>query len=344
MKPINKITQCFTIALLFVATFAAAQDTRFSQPLNNQLALNPAMMALTSDFRISLSYRNQWASIEKGYVNYAGSLLYPLFLKTGGSAKDTTRKAEGKSRIDFGLNLNDDKAGGFNLLNATLSVGYSLQLSPEHSLSAALNLGYLHRSFNVLQQSWDEQYSQGSFDVNAPTGETPSLKKGSIDVGLGLMYHYVQDKGKWQAFAGLGAFHVNQPNLTVLLEDGSLGKLATRFNIQAGVKMIGNKIDFTPVMLYNIQGRYKQFTGGMLLAYKFGEKGKLVVGSWYKEKQSVVLQAGYEHKLFFFTYSYDFGISKLDRTTKGLMTHEVTLAFKLVDVAKKKGIKNNSFF
>ncbi len=344
MKPINKITQCFTIALLFVASFAAAQDTRFSQPLNNQLALNPAMMALTSDFRISLTYRNQWASIDKGYVSYTGSLLYPLFLKTGGAAKDTTRKAEGKSRMDFGLNITDDKSGGFNRLNATLSVGYSLQLSSEHSISAALNLGYIHYSFNVLHQTWDEQFSNGSYDVNALSNENLNLNKGSVDVGLGLMYHYVQDKGKWQAFAGLGAFHVNQPNLTVQNTDGSLGKLATRFNIQAGVKMIGNKIDFTPVMLYNIQGRYKQFTGGMLLAYKFGEKGKLVVGSWYKEKQSVVLQAGYEHKLFFFTYSYDFGISKLDRTTKGLMTHEVTLAFKLVDVAKKKGIKNNSFF
>lgn len=342
MKPINKITQCFTIALLLVVVFASAQDTRFSQPLNNQLQLNPAMMGLTSDFRIAITYRNQWASIDKGYTTYAGSLLYPLFLKTGGSAKDTTRKAEGKSRIDFGININDDKAGGFNRLNATLSVGYGLQLSPEHSLHAAINIGYLHYSFNVLKQSFDEQFINGAYDANAANNESLNLSKGAVDVGLGLMYHYVQDKGKWQAFAGLGAFHVNQPNLSVI--DGGRGTLPTRFNMQAGVKMIGAKLDFTPVLLYNVQGRYRQFTGGMLLAYKFGSKGKLVVGAWYKEKQAVAVQAGYEHKVFFFTYSYDFGISKLDRTTKGLMGHEITLAFKLVDVAGKKGIKNNSFF
>lgn len=337
MKTIAKIGMCL-VSVVLLALTTQAQDTRFSQPLANPLALNPAMMGLTNDFRVNLTYRNQWASIDKGYSTYAISLMYPLFLN---SKADSLKKDGGKSRLDFGVNVTDDKSGGFNRVNATLTIGYGLKLNTSNTLYAALNFGYLHYSFDVLHQSFDEQYQLGAFDANLPNNETLNLSKGAPDVGLGFMWHYAHEGGKIQAFAGLGAYHVNQPNLTVI---NGRGTLPTRFNIQAGVKLIGNKVDFTPVLLYNIQGRFKQFTGGLLVAYKFKEKaGKLVVGSWFKEKDAVVVQAGYEHKIFFLNYSYDFGISKLARTTRGLMTHEVTLGFKLIDVAGKKGIKANSF-
>ena len=329
------------LAFLLVYGIAQAQDTRFSQPLNNQLALNPAMMGLTNDLRVNLNYRNQWASIDKGYSTYAVSLICPLFLQSKG---DSSKKEFGRSRLDFGINVTDDKSGGFNRINATLSIGYGLKLNAANTIYAALNFGYIRYSLDVLHQTTDEQFVNGTFNPLLPNGENLNLNKGGPDVGLGFMYHFAPETGKVQAFAGLAAYHVNQPNLSV--ESGGKANLPARFNFQAGVKIIGNKMDFTPVVLYNIQGPFKQFTGGLLAAYKFGsngDKGKLVVGSWFKEKDAVVVQAGYEMKYFFFTYSYDFGISKLARTTSGLMTHEVTLAFKLIDIAGKKGIKSQNF-
>ena len=337
MKHTNKISACL-IAVLLVTANVQAQDTRFSQPLNNQLALNPAMMGLTNDFRVNLNYRNQWATVDKGYSTYAISLLYPLFINSKG---DSLKKEAPRSRLDFGINVTDDKSGGFNRVNATLSIAYGLRLNASNSLHAALNFGYIHYSLDVLHQTFDEQYQWGSYNATNASNESLNLTKGAPDVGLGFMWHYAPEAGKIQAFAGLAGYHVNQPNLTFI---GGKGTLPARFNFQAGVKVIGNKVDFTPVVLYNLQGRFKQFTGGLLVAYKFGEKkGKLVVGSWYKERDAISVQAGYEHKIFFFTYSYDFGISKLARTTSGLMTHELTVAFKLIDVAGKRGIKTPGF-
>ena len=81
MKHLAKIRMSL-MSLLFVVGYVNAQDTRFSQPLNNQLSLNPAMMGLTNDYRVSLNYRNQWASINNGYTTYALSALYPLFQKS----------------------------------------------------------------------------------------------------------------------------------------------------------------------------------------------------------------------------------------------------------------------
>ena len=340
MKHINKIILSVSIVLL-LAVSAQAQDTRFSQPLNNQMSLNPAMMALSNDFRINLNYRNQWASIDKGYSTYAISLMYPLFLKSGGAKGDTTRKVEGKSRLDFGVNVTDDKQGLSNRINATFSIAYSLKLNPSNSLTAALNFGYYGYQGDVLHMSFDEQFVNGGYDARNPNGESLNLNKGAADVGFGFMYHYSPENSKVQAFAGLAGYHLNQPNLSLL---GGKGTLPARFNFQAGVKIIGKKVDVIPVVLYNLQGRFKQFTGGLLVAYKFSDKaGKLVVGSWFKEKDAIAVQVGYEHKIFLVAYSYDFGISRLARTTSGIMTHEVTLGFKLSDIAGKKGIKGAGF-
>jgi type IX secretion system PorP/SprF family membrane protein len=210
-------------------------------------------------------------------------------------------------------------------------------------LYAALSFGYLHYSLDVLNQSFDEQYMNGAYNANLPTGEGLNINKGAADVGLGFMYHFAPENGKIQAFAGLSGFHINQPNLTLYKVNGR-GVLPTRFNFEAGVKVIGNKMDFTPVLLYNLQGPFKQFVGGLLMAYKFSPKaGKLIIGAWYKENDAVAAQVGYEQKIFLINYSYDFGISQLARTTKGLMTHEITLGFKLADIAGKKGIKAPNF-
>lgn len=336
MNRISKITLCVLVVIGFVIN-THAQDTRPSQPLANQLLVNPAMMGLTNDFRVIVNYRNQWASIDKGYSSYSASLIHPLFLNAKG---DTSGKEAGRSRLDFGLNVIDDKSGGFNRISATLSIGYGLKLNAANSLHAALTIGYINYQINALDQTFDEQYINGTFNVSNPTGESLRLQKGAPDVGLGFMWRYAPENNKLQVFAGLAGYHVNQPNMSLI---SGRGTLPARFNFQAGAKVIGAKMDFTPVVIYNLQGPFKQFIGGLLFAYKFDTKGKLVIGTWFKERDAITPQIGYEHKIFFLNYSYDFGISRLARTTRGLMTHEVSLGFKIMDVGGKKGVKTLNF-
>lgn len=331
------------MSLLLSVAYVNAQDTRFSQPLNNPLALNPAMMALSNDVRLSLTYRNQWATIQNGYTTYAGTFTCPIFLST---KSDTSGHEFGKSRLDVGLNIIDDKSGGFNRISANVALAYTLKLNIDNSVSAALNIGLVQYSFGAMNQSFDEQYQYGAYNAQLPTGENIRGNKAAPDVGLGFMYLYAPQTHRIQFFAGLSGFHVNEPNMTLLAGNG---KLPSRFDFQAGVKVIGNKMDFTPVVLYDFQGPFKQFIGGLLAAYKFGHddtyesKAKLIIGAWYKQGDAIVVQGGFEYKIIAFTYSYDFGISQLTHVTPGLMTHEITLAFKLYEIGRKKGITGPSF-
>ncbi|MCW5909082.1 MAG: PorP/SprF family type IX secretion system membrane protein [Chitinophagales bacterium] len=320
-------------AMLVAYSLMQAQDVRFSQPVNNPLVVNPSMMVLTNDLRVIFNYRNQWGNINKGYQSYAGSLLCPVFLK---SKKDSV----GSSRLDFGVNVHHEKAGAFKRTYGNLSFGYGLRINPANLVAASLNVGVVNHSINWNDQTFDEQYVWGAFNENNPTGENPQGSRANVDVGFGVMWHFTPEKAPVQVFAGVAGYHLNQPNLSFT---GGSSKLPSRYNFQAGVKVMGKRVDFTPVFIYNLQGQFKQLTAGFLLAYKIEKAGNIVVGSWFKEKDAFVVQAGFEYRYFNLHYSYDFGNSALTRSTRGLMTHEATLAVKWDGIGKKAN-KGKAFF
>lgn len=329
MKNTGKISGAIILVIMLVLNLAA-QDSRFSQPTNSPLTLNPAMMALNTDFRAIVNYRNQWGGIDKGYQTYAGSVMYPIFLK---AKKDTNRI----QRLDIGVNVLYEQAGAYKRVNANLTLAYGLHLNAANLVSAALNVGVVNHAVNWNDQTFDEQYIWGSFDSDNPTGENPVSGRTNVDVGFGLLWHFAPENGKLQAFAGASGYHLNQPNLSFT---GGSSKLPSRYNFQAGLKIQSKKVDFTPMAMYNIQGRFKALTAGFLLAYKFDKEkaGKIVAGSWFKEKEAIAVQLGYEHSFFGIHYSYDFGNSALTRNTKGLMTHEVALILKWENKKTAKGV------
>ena len=61
-------------AFLFIGGFAAkAQDPEFSQFYANRLYLNPAYAGTERCPRVGLNYRNQWPSLDQGFVTYSAS-------------------------------------------------------------------------------------------------------------------------------------------------------------------------------------------------------------------------------------------------------------------------------
>ena len=330
----NKILK-ITLSILLVSMFFisnAQRDPHFSQPINGPLTLNPAMMALHNDFRAIFNYRNQWGNINKGYQTYAGTLMYPVFLK---SKKDSLRM----HRLDLGVNILYDKAGALKRVNGTFSVAYGLHLNAANLVSAALNIGFENYGVNWNDQTFVEQFVNGSFDSDNLTGENPAGQRWAADVGFGLLWRFTPEKGILHAFAGVSGYHLNQPNLSLT---GGSARLPSRYNFQAGLKVVSKKVDFIPVLMFNHQSSFDQVVAGFLLNYKISEKaGKIVAGSWYNSKEAIPVQVGYEHPNFGVHYSYDFGISALTRNTKGIMAHEVSVVLKW---ESKKGNKGIAFF
>ncbi len=83
-----KLYKIVCLALLISGSVLQAQDIHFSQYNQAPLALNPALTGLNAcDWRATLNYRNQWASVTIPYVTYAASLDLPLIKEIGGTDK-----------------------------------------------------------------------------------------------------------------------------------------------------------------------------------------------------------------------------------------------------------------
>ena len=332
MKTNNKIFRIvlFQLVLLcFVCSGAFAQDASLTQAYANPILLNPAILGANGDLQVIANYKNQLADIQKGYTSSSLGILYPLYVN------DNHRK------FDLGLNLQNDVAGAFRNFNASLSVGYDLQLSVAAHLSVALLGEFGQRSLTIGDLSFDEQYINGSYSsTNAITENLLNITRLHQDFGFGAMWYYnpvkTETDGKINCFVGVAGYHLNTPNVSVISSKDDLTK---RFSIQAGIKIIGDhKIDVAPNVRINLQGGMQEVTPGLYLDYRFKENSKLTLATWFRLNGTMAFLLGLEYKNLTFGYSYDvYAGSEMGRYWSSASANQISLIYKY-RVSEKKGL------
>ncbi|MBL4753046.1 MAG: PorP/SprF family type IX secretion system membrane protein [Flavobacteriales bacterium] len=301
-------------AITAVSAGTYAQDTRYTQTHNAPLRVNPALMANNKVLKGILNYRTQWATIDDGFTTFRFTGMYPLI-------KDE------QGKLDVGLDINNDVAGAFTTLNVSGAVSYSLKISDAHRLGAGLILGFGQKTVDLSGQTFDEQYVLGSYDATNPSNEMLFNEQVMYpDLGGGLMWFYGEDDDPVNAYFGVAAYHQNTPDESIQSTDSKLPVLT---NIHGGVKIIGDKLDFTPNMRYSKQGGAEEYSIGTYIDYKLNETMKIPFGLWYryKNQDALAFMLGFEHEYFNVAYSYDLGSFDLINSISGLTTHEVTLGF-----------------
>lgn len=328
------------LSLLAISSFSAffgnmnAQDLRFTQPFADPLKYNPACMGINPDLKFILHTRSQWSKLDKGYSSYSFSTLYPVYIK------------EGKEKLDVGLTALQDKAGAFKTLDLSLAVGYNLQISNSGYVNFSLLGGYVQKSLNVDDLSFDSQYVLGSYDAGNANNETVLNEKTNYpDAGVGAMWYFNPEKDentKLNAYLGVSAFHLNKPNESFV---SGTGTLPVRVSYQGGLKILGgNKIDVTPHVIVNTQKGSENTAAGVYVDYHLSDKLKASLGTWFRKKDAIAFHIGAEHSMFSFGYSYDIATSDIRNHLSGANAHEISLAYK-INQSEKHGAKSNpSFF
>jgi type IX secretion system PorP/SprF family membrane protein len=335
MKNIIKLQRrnIFTVLAVVISYSISAQDVRFTQMLANPLTLNPAMMGLNPDLKFTLQYRNQWGSIDKGYSTASFTAQAPVYIN------------QGRDKLDIGFNALNDQAGAFNTLNLSLAVGYNVQVSELSHINFSIMGGFIQKSLNTTNLSFDEQYIVGAYSASNPNNELVLNKMVNYaDISFGTMWYCSPvkvDVGKlhtFKAYLGASAFHLNTPPNESF--SGGTGNLPMRFSCQGGIKIVGeNKLDITPNVIVNSQQGNNNVAAGLLADYRFDSIAKLTLGVWFRTKDAIAFSIGFSHKIFALTYSYDVvGTSPISYSASRLNAHELTLSLKF-NHAEKKGIK-----
>ncbi len=312
MKKINLV-----ILGLIISWGAFSQDVRHSQPYSVPLKLNPALMGSDNNINAKLNYRSQCTGIDDGYSTAAFTFISPVYRQGGGN------------KLDVGIYAMNDEAGAFHHIEGMLAVNYNLRLSESgHFLSTSIYGGFNQKFLNTDGLTFDDQYEIGSYEATNPTSETVMHESiNYIDAGFGLMWFYQpMEESNINAFAGISAFHVNQPNESFTEETG---ELYAKYASQAGIKITpeGSKLTFMPNIFGSTQNGINELATGIYTDYAIDETMTARIGTWYRAQNTLAFIVGFEFMHIYVGYSYDLPNSGLSNMVSGANTHEISLSY-----------------
>jgi type IX secretion system PorP/SprF family membrane protein len=240
-----------------------------------------------------------------------------------------------------------DRAGTANLRTSTAGAYYSakIRLSENWVFSPGLVFGFGNRNIDLDKLVFGDQII-----YNGPTTDDALHTLGSrtfFDFSSGAV---IYNKQFW---GGFSAYHINQPNHSLLGEES---RLPTRFSVHAGVKipikhgpLSKSKLNsISPSFVYTVQGEFQHLDVGANAIFD-----PILIGLWYRgvpiEKNfkeeinhdAVIFIVGMNLKFLEVAYSYDFTISEIGPNSGG--SHEISIMMLLRGINPNKVPKKDKF-
>lgn len=306
--------------LLGTALQGRAQDMHFSQYFNAPLLTNPANTGFIPDgnYRLGVSYRDQWASIPVPYRTMTAFGDFQLF----------------RDRLEYGwVGLGGvilrDVAGSGNLAStkAYASVAYHQLLGQSSLLSLGFNVGSANKRVDITKLTFGDQWNGKFFDAEVPTAEPFSQTSVTYyDMQVGMNYAYFPTENIY-INAGISAQHVNKPRETFYAGNTIIPRLYTGF-INASLKM-SDKVILNPSAYYARQSGSQEIVFGGNVAYNLSEHGEtqLYGGGYVRLKDAAVLLVGYQLKGVKIMFSYDATLSSLSAANSHRGAYEIGIVY-----------------
>jgi len=324
----------FLLFFLFLTgTNSFGQDPHFSQFYANQLYLNPALAGTANCPRFSINFRDQWPAIPKNFLNFSGSYDQHIHLLHGG----------------IGVLFSGDIAGAGILQTYNAGVIYNFRVEVAHQfyLQFALQGNYLYNSINWSNLHFASELLNPNAPVDFPENMDEHLSKSQFDAGFGFVgytpYLYFGLAVHHLIPLQVNFFRSSNKKFEKIWEPKWSAHIGGKITIKQKIKSEVNfgDIFLHPNLLFISQGKFHYLHEGFYFNFY-----PLTLGGWlrhnFKNFDAFILTCGVEYKNFRIGYSYDFNLTKLERTGGA---HEVSLQYIIpciTDKMNKTSKKRNS--
>ncbi|HXB11055.1 MAG TPA: PorP/SprF family type IX secretion system membrane protein [Bacteroidia bacterium] len=328
--------------LAFFSIALHAQDLHFSQFYESPLTLNPALCGQFNGSLLGeINYRTQWSSVmgaSNGYNTMGATLELHNVLKYW------TR-----GYLSQGLSFFSDRSGDAQI--GTTQVSYTtacgIFLNSKSTLCSGLQIGLAQRSVNFQNMQWGEQYINGNYEANAPTGETGIGSDFEyFDFAGGVSYNYSSgliDKttnNDVKANFGVSVFHVNQPNISYYGANTPGSNLFIKYVFHGYLEYGINKtpVSIVPGFVYYMQGPSTELDAGISAKYymirQVGNSGgtnkeanNFELGIYYRMNDAVITTLSLKLKSYTMGISYDINTSQLNEVSSGRGAFELSIKY-----------------
>lgn len=319
--------------VILVPFLGKSQDIHFSQFSEAPLILNPALACTRYDTRVSINYRDQWASVTKAYTTYGLSIEK--------SIKHLKLK---KSFVGLSFNLFSDKAGDAGLGNMLANMGINVLIKTGKSskISGGIGGGMIFRTLNSSNLKWESQYNGYNYDSKVGSGEkipTSTIIQG--DLVAGIDYHYAkseryisaQDGTKFDIGASIS--HFNSPGYSfVNTGDRQASRFVAHAAFDIGLK--DAKMALVPSLVYVRQGPSEEINAGFMFKFILQDQSvftghkkasSISLGAYLRVKDAFIPAMLFQYHKMALGVSYDVNTSALASASKTSGGLEVSLRF-----------------
>lgn len=289
--------QHLNLAVLFFcgSQVFAQQQTRFTQFMWNEYAINPAYTGALAYSPLQLSYRKQW-------LGFNGS---PETFTFGGHTALNTKMGLGA------MVFKDNMGGAVSQTGIMLNYAYRVRLNNQSNLSFGLS--------GIINQFAFDNTKINPLYANDPGFQGGVQKSTTPDATFGILYQY-QQKLKI-GFSALQLFESKLKNLNEV--PGATNRLIRHYNAQVSYNFIVNeKLNIEPSLLAKAtEVTPFQFDVNLRAWYQ----NLVMLGFTYRHQDAVAALLGVKYKNMFIGYSYDVSTSAIQSYNNG--SHEMVMGY-----------------
>jgi type IX secretion system PorP/SprF family membrane protein len=290
-----------------------AQDPEFTQYYANPLYLNPAFAGSAYGPRFALNYRNQWPSIDGGFVTYSASYDQHFDLLSGG----------------IGVQVLYDHAGDGDLSTTmgSLMYSYMLRVNKNFAIKAGIEASLISKSIDFSKLLFGDQINPKLGFIYGTQEKLPSEGVYKIDPVPDFSAGIMGFTKKF--YGGFAVNHISEPMISFYQDNKST--LPMKITAHAGllIPMDNSRTPrnfFSPNIMYQKQDNFSQFNVG---AYYI--KDYFVAGAWFRQTSenfdALMILVGVKKESVKIGYSYDITFSDARFGAKG--SHEISLIIEL---------------
>lgn len=310
------------VALILVCTAEAQQLPIYSQYIYNKFLLNPAVAGSDGYTSINLTAREQWVGYSGAPQTYSLSfqvrMLKQSYVIRDNFFKKKTFKPHTDGRVGIGANIFSDINGLVQRTGISTAYSYHLWLNGQTQLSFGLALtGYFYK---IDQRQIEFE------DPDEPWLNT-DFRKGIFvpDFNFGV---YILNRNYT---LGLSAQEMMEGFVKVGSQAYKDLKIMRTYYLMGNYdfEIDGNSI-LEPSLLLKMSGQLRpQADIGLNYVYD----RKFWLGGTYRTGGAMIANVGVKKDQFFFGYSFDFTLQKIQRSTYG--SHEFVVALKFGDTLRR---------
>lgn len=324
------------IVMLFQAIHSNAQDLHFSQYFNSPLLINPANAGFVPDrdWRVSINYRNQWASVTdnpyKTMALWGDIQLFNNSIENGW--------------VGLGGSLLKDVAGSGSLSSTKgfASVAYHQLLGLKSLLSAGFNIGFANKSIDISKLTFGNQWNGKFFDAAIPSGEAFAFNSITyFDLQAGLNYAIFPTDNAYLN-AGFSVMHLNRPKESFFNNQDIDVRIEPRFTAFVnGSFKLNDQWIVNPNVYVSKMGNSYETVAGLNARYNLSGDGnlQLIGGLYTRLSDAFIPMAGVEWNDLAVTVSYDGTVSSLGAFNQTRGAYELSIVKSGILSASGKDVK-----